>query len=218
MIPKRAKSLAVVEGVLSRFFQTTATASAIGHVCQARFVVQADKGQCISHKSPGERELGVVQEAQSRRPIPMRANLLRRPASPLAEMIRSGTRYSPFRGCERSLDPIRLRRAVRHSQTNSVSPKGLRQPSAFRSDFRRGKVRLAFSLYTASLVNALPKYASLSASQWLSKSGINRPPLRVRCIQTCLRTIGLAPPQSNLEKDRCSANRCTLGRGITANR
>ena len=68
VIPKRANSLAVVEGVLSRFFQATAAASAIGHVCQARFVAQADKGQRISHKSPGERELGVVQEARSWRP------------------------------------------------------------------------------------------------------------------------------------------------------
>ena len=44
VIPKRANSLALVEGVLSRFFQATAAASAIWHVCQARFVVQADKG------------------------------------------------------------------------------------------------------------------------------------------------------------------------------
>ena len=44
VIPKRANSLAVVEGVLIRFFQTTASASATGHVCQAHFVVQADKG------------------------------------------------------------------------------------------------------------------------------------------------------------------------------
>ena len=44
VIPKRANSLAVVEGVLSRFFQTTAVASTIGHVCQARLVVQAEKG------------------------------------------------------------------------------------------------------------------------------------------------------------------------------
>ena len=43
VIPKRADSLAVVEGVLSRFFPT--------HVCQARFVVQFAKGQ---RKSPGE--------------------------------------------------------------------------------------------------------------------------------------------------------------------
>ena len=130
----------------------------------------------------------------------------------------TSSRYSSFRGRERSLDPRRLRRAVRHSRTNNVSPKGLRRPSAFGSDFRRGKVRLAFSLHTASPVNALPKYASLSASQWLSRSGIPRPSLRVRWIQTCLRTIGLAPPQSNLERDRCSANRFTLDRGSTANR
>ena len=63
-----------------------------------------------------------------------------------------------------------------------------------------------------------PKYASLSASQWLSRSGIPRPPLRVRWIQTCLRTIGLAPPQSNLERDCWSTNRRALGRGNTANR
>ena len=127
-------------------------------------------------------------------------------------------RYSSFRGRERSLDPRRLRRAFRHSRTNSASPKGLRRPSAFGSDWRRGKVRLAFRLHTASPVKDRPRYASLSASQWLSRSGIPRPPLRVRWIQTCLRTIGLAPPQSNLEKDCCSANRRVLGRGSTANR
>ena len=44
VITKRTDSLAVVEGVLSRFFQATAAASAIGHVCQARLVVQAGKG------------------------------------------------------------------------------------------------------------------------------------------------------------------------------
>ena len=75
----------------------------------------------------------------------------------------TSSRYSSFRGRERSLDPRRLRRAVRHSRTNSVWPKGLRRPSAFESDFRRGKVRLAFILHTASPVKALPKYASPSA-------------------------------------------------------
>ena len=33
----------------------------------------------------------------------------------------TSSRYSSFRGCERSLDPRRLRRAVRHSRTNSAS-------------------------------------------------------------------------------------------------
>ena len=56
----------------------------------------------------------------------------------------TNSRYSSFRGHERSLDPRRLRRAIRHSRTNSASPKGLRRPSAFGSDLRRGKVRLAF--------------------------------------------------------------------------
>ena len=58
--------------------------------------------------------------------------------------------YSSFRGRERSLDLRRLRRAVRHSRTNSASPKGLRRLSAFGSHLRRGKVRLAFRLLTAS--------------------------------------------------------------------
>ena len=43
VIPERANSFTVV-GVLSRFFQATAAASAIGHVCQARSEVQAEKG------------------------------------------------------------------------------------------------------------------------------------------------------------------------------
>ena len=52
VIPERANSLAVVEGVLSRFFQTTAAASAIRHVFKARSEVP--------RKSPGKRKLGVV--------------------------------------------------------------------------------------------------------------------------------------------------------------
>ena len=127
-------------------------------------------------------------------------------------------RYSSFRGRERSLDPRRLRRAFRHSQTNSALPKGVRRLSAFGSDMRRGKVRLAFRLHTASLVKDWPKYASLSASQRLSRSGIPRPPLRARWMQTCLRTIGLAPSHSNLERDCLRASRRALCRGSTANR
>ena len=44
VIPERANSLAVVEGMLSCFFQATATVSAVRHVCQARSEVQAEKG------------------------------------------------------------------------------------------------------------------------------------------------------------------------------
>ena len=44
VIPERANSHAVVEGVLSRLFQSIAVASTIGHVCHARSVVQAEKG------------------------------------------------------------------------------------------------------------------------------------------------------------------------------
>ena len=82
----------------------------------------------------------------------------------------TSSRYSSFRGREKSLDPRRLRRATRHS------PIGLRQPLAF---MKRGKVRLAFRLHTTSPDKDWPKYASLSASQWLSRSGIPRPPLHV---------------------------------------
>ena len=123
----------------------------------------------------------------------------------------TSSRYSSFRGHERSLDPRRLQRAVQHLRTNSASPKGLCRPSAFGSELRRGKVRLTFRLHTVSPVKNQPRYASLSARRWLSRSGIPRPLLRVRWIQTCLRTIGLAPPQSNLERDCCSASRRTLG-------
>ena len=42
----------------------------------------------------------------------------------------TSSRYSSFRGCERSLDPGRLRKAAWHSPTNSASPIGLRRPSA----------------------------------------------------------------------------------------
>ena len=87
------------------------------------------------------------------------------------------SRYSSFRGHERSLDPRRLRRAFRHSRTNSASPKGLRRPSGFGSELRRGKVRLAFCLLTESPVKTRPRYASLSASQWLSRSGHTQTPV-----------------------------------------
>ena len=103
------------------------------------------------------------------------------------------------RGCERSQDPGRLQRTTLHLWTNSATPVGLRQPSAFGSDWRRSKVRLTFRLHTASPVKDWPKYASLSASQWLSRSGIARHPLHIRWMQTCLQTIGLALPRSNLE-------------------
>ena len=47
----------------------------------------------VPYKSPDEQELGGVQEARSWRPIPVRADLLRRPAAPLAKRIRSGTHH-----------------------------------------------------------------------------------------------------------------------------
>ena len=82
----------------------------------------------------------------------------------------TSSRYSTFRGRERSLDPEQLRKAVRHSQTNGASPFGLRRPLALESDLRRGKVLLAFCLHTTSLDRDRPKYASLSARQWFFRS------------------------------------------------
>ena len=79
----------------------------------------------------------------------------------------TSSRCCSFRGRERSLDSRRLQRAVRHSWTNSASPKGLRRPSAFGSDWRRGKVRLTFRLHTASPVKDRP---SMQAFQQASGS------------------------------------------------
>ena len=130
VIPEQTNSLAVVEGVLRRFFQTTAGASTIGHFCYSCSDVQAGKGQRVPCKPPGERELGIVQETRTWHPIPLGADLPHRSAAPLTERVRSGaqhySRYSSFRGRERSLNPERLRRAVRHSQTDGASPLGLR--------------------------------------------------------------------------------------------
>ena len=122
--------------------------------------------------------------------------------------------YSSFWDRERSLDPRKLRRAVRHLRTNGVSSIGLRRPSAFGSDLRWGKVRLAFRLHTASPDKDQPKDENLSASQWLSRSGIPRSQLRVSLMQTCLRTMGIRPPQSTLERDRWWASRRALDREV----
>ena len=102
------------------------------------------------------------------------------------------------------------------TQEGYEGPLGLRQPLAFGSDWRWGKVRLALRLHTSSPVLDRPKYANLSASQWLSRSSISRPSLCVRWMQTCLWTIGLRPPQSNLDRDCWSTTRRALGRGSTA--
>ena len=86
--PKRTNSLAVVESVLSRFFQTTAAESTVGLVCQASSEVQAEKEQRVLCKPPGERRLGTVQEARTWCPIPMGADLLRCPAAPFTGRVR----------------------------------------------------------------------------------------------------------------------------------
>ena len=86
----------------------------------------------------------------------------------------TSSRYSYFLDCERSLDPGRLRRALRHSRINGVPPIDLSRLSAFGSDWRRGNVLLDFCLHTTFPDKDWPKYVCLSASQWLSRSGIKR--------------------------------------------
>ena len=144
-----------------RFFQTPVTASTIGHVCQARSEVQAEKGWCVQCKSPGERELGIVQEAwtceRTSSAVQPRRSLRGSEAEPT-----TSSWYSSFRSRTRSLDPERLQRAARHSRTNGASPLGLhrcfapRLKSTLGSDLRRGKILLAFRLYTASSNNPDP--------------------------------------------------------------
>ena len=64
--------------------------------------------------------------------------------------LTTGSRYNSFWGRERLLDPGSLRRVARHSWTNGISLIGLRRPSAFEFDLRRGKILIAFRLHTAS--------------------------------------------------------------------
>ena len=173
--PKRANSLAIVEGVRNRFFLTTTAAEAIGHVCQTYFEciirhISQTHFDCtrVPCKPPGELELGVVQEARTWRPIPLRANLLQRPAELPHEKIFSSdqpschtkrseaepttnSQYSSFRDRERSLDRESLRRAFRHLRVNVAVPLVLRRPSASGSDSRRGKIYHSFCPYTESL-------------------------------------------------------------------
>ena len=61
---ERPYPIAVVEGMQSRFFQSTAAAGVVRRVCQARSVSPVAEGQRITRKPPGEREPGVVQEAR----------------------------------------------------------------------------------------------------------------------------------------------------------
>ena len=112
VIPKRANSLVVVEGVLSRFFQPTATASAIRHVGQARLVLKPRRGNAFrashqeSENSELFKELNPGTQFQRER-ISSAVQLCRSLRGSEAEPTTS-SRYSSFRGRERSLDPRRL--------------------------------------------------------------------------------------------------------------
>ena len=121
MTPKRASSIAVVESVQIRFFKVTVAAEAIGYVCQTRFECPVAKGQRVVSKPPGERELEIVLEAQTRHPLLLIVNLFQWLASHSTRGSEAepttNSRYSFFQDRERSLEPGRLRRALKHSRT-----------------------------------------------------------------------------------------------------
>ena len=70
MTPKQADLLAVVEGMLSHFFHSTAAVGALGWFYQACFKSPAREEQHILGEPPGGWELRIVQEAQIWCPIP----------------------------------------------------------------------------------------------------------------------------------------------------
>ena len=167
-------SLAVVEGLLSRFFQAIAAASTIRHVCQACSEVQAEKCIVFHASRQVNENLELFKKLEPGGQFQWeRISSAVQPCRSLRESEAEPTissQCSSFWGRERSLDTGRLWRAAQHSWTNGVSPFGLRQPSALGSDWRQEKVRLTFRLHTTSLDKDQPKYASLSASQWLSRA------------------------------------------------
>ena len=174
--------------MLSHFFYTTAAASVIGYVCQTRF-------ECSSARSNVSRGIRHVSENSElfKKSEPGAQVLLERISScdlPSCSLDRSETvptinsRYSSFLDHERSLDPERLRRALWRSAKNGTSPLGLWLLSALWLDFRRGKAFFTFCPHTVSLVKDRPRKLNLSASQWLSRTGIPKPPLQRRSWQT----------------------------------
>ena len=116
--------------------------------------------------------------------------------------------------------------SLRHNQSReawvwcgpSTSRRGYKMGGLARNSRRRAKPFL-LSHYCSEDNRAYlpdkdrPRKISLSASQWLSRWGIPRPPLRECWQQTCLRTISIQPFQSNLERDCFSASREPWGSG-----
>ena len=208
MIPGRANSIAVGEGMLSRFFQATAAASTIGHVCQARSEVQVEKGQRVSCKPPGEREPGIVQEARTQCPIPMGEDFIRRPAVPVA----GGSKRRP-----RLIPDIVPSKAVKGHWTQKVyaRPNGIHgqmvlRPLAYvdlRSlDFTWGEEK-SDSPFVSTPCPPSRIGPSMRVFQWASGS----PDQAYSDLSTTLHP-------SNLVRDCCSASRRALARGSTGNR
>ena len=87
------------------------------------------------------------------------------------------------------------------------------QRLTFGSDWRRGKVWLVSTLRPPSRIG--PSIQVFQQASGSPEKAYPDTPLRLRWIQTCIRTIGLLPPQSNLERDCLSASRRALGGGKT---
>ena len=123
----------------------------------------------------------------------------------------TNSQYSCFQGRERSLDPRRLGRAFRHSRTNSAFAQDLRRPSALGLTGGEEKSDSPFVFKLSPPSRTGPGMQVFQQASGSPDQAYPDPRCGVRWIQTCLRTIGLAPPQSNLERDCCSANRRALG-------
>ena len=108
------------------------------------------------------------------------------PASGFKAELTTNSQYSSFRYWENSPNPERLQKAWQHSARYGALPLSLRQLSDLGLDFRRGKASFTLRPTATSLLNDRRRKSNLSVSQWLSRSGIPKPPLQRRWLQTCL--------------------------------
>ena len=109
MIPKRTNSLAVTKGLLSRFFLATGAAKTTQHVCQACFVIQAEKRQHNTFRASRQTEnLELFKKPEPSAQFQCgRTFSIGQPIRPTRRTT-SNFRYNSFWGWERSLEPRRL--------------------------------------------------------------------------------------------------------------
>ena len=167
----------------------------------------AEKGQCVPCK-PGERELNVVQEAEhgaqfhsERTSSCDQPNCFRRESESESS---TNSRYSFFRGRERSLDSGRLQRSFRHSRMNGASPPKLTAAFGFEVELKERK-----DISHLSFPHRVPQQGSALVSQSFSEPMV----LQIRHPQTPIaRTLTadlFTNHQLSMERDCFSANRIT---------